>query len=156
MGSLAGVTAVLVSFMAEGCMPPSWGAAAMLHPGRRVTSVRPGLPFEDVKLQGDGVQLRGWRFRTRLPRRGLVVYLHGVGDNRGSSAWLARHLTERGFDVLAYDSRAHGESGGEACSYGFHEKRDLGRVIDRLDAAPVILLGHSMGAAVALQAAGED
>jgi pimeloyl-ACP methyl ester carboxylesterase len=106
-----------------------------------------------VRLEGDGVRLVAWSFPTARPRRGTVVYLHGVGDGRGSSLWLAQHLTGRGFDVLAYDSRAHGESEGEACTYGFHEKRDLRRVLDTVSARPIVLLGHSMGGAVALQAA---
>lgn len=63
---------------------------------------------------------------------------------------------KRGFDVLAYDSRAHGESGGDACTYGFYEKEDLRRVIDTLDSGPVVLLGSSLGAAVALQLAADD
>jgi alpha-beta hydrolase superfamily lysophospholipase len=141
---------------ASGCMPPSWGANALLHPGKHSPSRRPDPPFEEVVLSGDGVRLAGWVFRTARPRRGLVIYLHGVGDNRGSSLWLARHLTGRGFDVLAYDSRAHGDSGGEACSYGFHEKRDLHRVLDTIAVRPIVLLGHSMGAAIALQAAANE
>jgi uncharacterized protein len=42
------------------------------------------------------------------------------------------------------------------CTYGFVEKRDLRRVIDGLSAGPVILIGTSLGAAVALQEAGSD
>ena len=33
----------------------------------------------------------------------------------------------RGVDVVAFDSRAHGESDGEMCTYGYWEKRDLAR-----------------------------
>jgi pimeloyl-ACP methyl ester carboxylesterase len=141
------------------CMPPSWGANALLHPGRRAAPRAPEQPHQDVELRGEGgVALEGWIFRTpSARRRGTVVYLHGLSDNRGSSVWLARHLGERGFDVVAYDSRAHGQSGGEACTYGFYEKRDLARVLDQLSlAGPFFLLGNSMGAAVALQAAAED
>ena len=54
---------------------------------------------------------------------------------------------------MAYDSRAHGESDGEFCTYGFHEKEDLRRVIAALPPGPVILFGTSLGGAVALQAA---
>jgi pimeloyl-ACP methyl ester carboxylesterase len=54
------------------------------------------------------------------------------------------------FDVLAYDSRAHGESGGNACTYGYYEKRDLSRAIDLIGLRPVVALGISLGAAVAL------
>ena len=135
------------------CMPPSWGAGAMLHPGKRPPKQRPDQRFAELKLAGDGVRLAAWAYPTSQRRRGTVIWLHGVGDSRGSSLWPAKHLTERGFDVLAYDSRAHGESEGEACTYGFHEKRDLRRVLDTVEGRPIVLFGHSMGAAVALQAA---
>jgi uncharacterized protein len=139
-----------------GCMPPSWGANALLHPGRRIATTSPSQKFEALDLAGDGVVLKGWYFRSERPRRGTFIYLHGVGDSRVSSISLARHLTGRGFDVLAYDSRAHGESSGDACTYGFHERRDLRHALDKLATSPVMLLGTSMGAAVALQTAAED
>jgi pimeloyl-ACP methyl ester carboxylesterase len=138
-------------------MPPSWAANALLHPGRRPPPSEPAQPHESVDLVGDGVKLKGWIFRAPpTARRGTVVYLHGVGDNRGSSVGLAQHLTARGFDVVAYDSRAHGESGGEACTYGYYEKRDLARVLDQSGGGPFVLFGVSLGAAVALQTAADD
>jgi hypothetical protein len=65
------------------CMPPSWGANALLHPPRRPVTQVPTAKFEKVDLDV-GIHLVGWLFRTERPRRGLVVYLHGVGDNRAS------------------------------------------------------------------------
>jgi pimeloyl-ACP methyl ester carboxylesterase len=139
------------------CMPPSWGANAILHPPRRPVTQKPTGRFEDVTLDvGAGVQLRGWLFRTERPRRGLLVYLHGIGDNRTSGIGVAARFNALGFDVLTYDSRAHGESGGAACTYGFYEKKDLSRMLDQLGGGPVAALGVSLGAAVALQAAAED
>jgi pimeloyl-ACP methyl ester carboxylesterase len=61
-----------------------------------------------------------------------------------------------GFDVVAYDSRANGESEGDACTYGFHEKEDLREVLNSIEKGPVILLGSSLGAAGALQLAASD
>ena len=138
------------------CMPPSWGAGALLHPTRHSVTIRPARPVQELELDGQGVKLRAWWFHGDRPRRGTVVYLHGVADNRGSSVSVADHLVPRGFDVLAYDSRAHGDSTGDACTYGFHEKRDLIRVLDRIEAKPIVLLGSSLGGAVALQAAAID
>jgi len=139
------------------CMPPSWGAGALLHPGKRAAAERPRPSHETLWFDGSGVRLKAWRFKTTAPRRGTVVYLHGVASNRGFGAGLAEHFGPRGFDVVAYDSRANGESEGEACTYGYYEKADLSRVLDQLpDAGPIVLLGTSMGAAVALQAAAED
>ena len=137
-------------------MPPSWGAGALLHPGRRQVQARPAGPVDELSLKGDGVTLRAWWFRSSEPRRGTVVYLHGVGDNRGSGRRIADRFVPKGFDVIAYDSRAHGDSTGDACTYGYYEKRDLSRVLDRVEAKPIIVIGSSLGAAVALQAAAED
>jgi alpha-beta hydrolase superfamily lysophospholipase len=138
-----------------GCMPPSWGANALLHPTRRPMARQPDRAFDAVEFQGAGVKLKGWWFHG-AGGRGTVVFLHGVADNRGSSVGIADHFLARGFDVVAYDSRAHGESEGEACTYGFYEKQDLRRVLDRVAGKPIVVMGTSMGAAVALQAAAED
>jgi alpha-beta hydrolase superfamily lysophospholipase len=136
-------------------MPPSWGANALLHPMRRHVTLQPNRPFDAVELEGAGVKLRGWWFHG-AGKRGTVVFLHGVAANRESGVGIADHFLAQGFDVLAYDSRAHGESDGKACTYGFYEKQDLRRVLDRITATPIVLMGTSMGAAIALQAAAED
>ena len=73
--------------------------------------------------------LKGWQCRTSAVRLGTLVYLHGITDNRTSAAGIIERFGRRGFDVVAYDSRAHGESEGEACTYGFFEKQDLHRVL---------------------------
>ncbi|MDX2021148.1 MAG: alpha/beta hydrolase [Deltaproteobacteria bacterium] len=112
--------------------------------------------MEEVDIQGQGVKLRAWWFRAEGERRGTVIYLHGVADNRGSSISIADRFVPQGFDVLAYDSRAHGESTGDACTYGFYEKRDLMHVLNKVDARPIIVIGTSLGAAVAIQAAADD
>lgn len=155
--------ALLLAITGAACMPPSWGANALLHPARQPATRQPNRPFEAADFAGAGVSLKGWWFHAAADaKRGTVVYLHGVADNRGSSIGVADHLVPRGFDVVAYDSRAHGESGGDACTYGDYEKQDLARVLDRVgasasaSASPIILLGSSMGAAVALQAAAGD
>jgi pimeloyl-ACP methyl ester carboxylesterase len=111
---------------------------------------------EDLDVQAAGVKLRGWRFRHSGAARGTVIYLHGSADNRTSGLFVAERFTRRGYDVVVYDSRAHGESEGEACTYGYYEKADLQRVIDAVESGPVAVIGISLGGAVALQAAAID
>jgi pimeloyl-ACP methyl ester carboxylesterase len=147
---------ILTLAAAAGCAPSQWAADALVHPPRRAIDRQPTGAFEAVRLQGEGVTLEGWRFGAVGVPRGTVIFLHGVADNRSSGIGVARRFTARGFEVIAYDSRANGESGGDACTYGYYEKRDLSRVIDTVATRPVVLLGHSLGAAVALQAAAED
>jgi pimeloyl-ACP methyl ester carboxylesterase len=148
--------AVPVFAALAGCMPASWGAGALLHPYRRhVTMPRPA-GAEDLEVQSAGVRIRGWRLRPAGVPRGTVIYLHGSADNRTSGLFVAERFTRRGYDVVVYDSRAHGESEGEACTYGYYEKQDLRRVIDTVEHGPVAVIGVSLGGAVALQAAAVD
>jgi pimeloyl-ACP methyl ester carboxylesterase len=137
-------------------MPPSWAAPALLHPSRKAVTAAPPMPAETVEIAGEGVVLEGWLFRATGERRGTIVYLHGVADNRASVAGVVRRYVPRGYDVLAYDSRAHGDSTGDACTYGYYEKCDLAKAIDFLKVPVVSVIGVSLGAAVAIQTAAAD
>jgi uncharacterized protein len=137
-------------------MPPSWGAAALLHPSRKPLTDSPPMTAEQVAIAGDGVVLKGWLFRATGERRGTIIYLHGVADNRASVVGVAKRYVPRGYDVLAYDSRAHGDSTGDACTYGYFERRDLAKAVAFLDTPSVAVIGVSLGAAVALQAAASE
>src|SRR6185369_17870563 len=103
---------------------PMIGAGGLLHPGRRHVDRQPPENCVDATVEGVGVVLRGWRCRATATRRGTLVYLHGIADNRTSAAGVVARFAPRGFDVVAFDSRAHGESDGDICTYGFFEKED--------------------------------
>jgi alpha-beta hydrolase superfamily lysophospholipase len=135
---------------------PAIAAGGLLHPARHRARVPVPAGCVDADISGAGITLRGWRCAARGAPHGTIVYLHGVADNRASAAGVVRRMSERGFDVLAYDSRAHGDSGGEVCTYGFFEKEDLRKAIDGTTSRPVVLVGTSLGAAVALQEAPDD
>lgn len=149
-----GVT--MVALAAAQSWLPLLGAGGILHPMRRHVSVPVPQACDDVTFSSGDVQLKGWRCLAKGQRRGIVVYLHGIADNRESGRGIIDRFVPRGFDVVAYDSRAHGDSGGKACTYGVREKDDLSRVLDQLSPAPVVLIGTSLGGAVALQAAAQD
>lgn len=147
---------LLLALVQAACLPPSWGAGALLHPSRRALATPRPDGAEDVSFESGGLTLRGWLFRGSGERRGTVVYLHGSADNRASGVYVAERYLKRGFDALVYDSRAHGESEGTACTYGYFEKEDLRKALDLLTVPPVVVIGVSLGGAVALQAAAED
>jgi pimeloyl-ACP methyl ester carboxylesterase len=146
----------LVALAALVLQLPSLGAGGLLHPGRSSIVGPAPTACQTATFAGDGVTLKGWRCPASGLRRGALIYLHGVADNRASASGLVDRFGKRGFEVVAYDSRAHGESDGEACTYGFFEKRDLSRVLDSVTSGPVVVIGTSLGAAVALQTAAED
>ena len=133
---------------------PAIGAGGLLHPARHRSDTPTPAQCVDASFGGAEIALRGWRCSTPLARRGTVIYLHGIADDRGSAAGVIPRFLSRGFDVIAYDSRAHGDSDGDACTYGFFEKDDLRHVLDRVRPGPILLIGTSLGAAIALARAG--
>jgi pimeloyl-ACP methyl ester carboxylesterase len=153
---LPALAIIVIAAVAANSACASAGAAALLHPTRHHVTKSAPAGCDDVTLSGAGVRLKGWRCKATAARRGTIVYLHGVADNRASAVGVIQKFTARGFDVIAYDSRAHGESEGDACTYGFFEKDDLHHVLDTIEPGPIVLIGTSLGAAVALQEAADD
>jgi uncharacterized protein len=145
-----------LSALVQILLVPAAGAWLLLHGARRINVPRAPAACESTQFAGAGVVLAGWRCPASGAPRGTLIYVHGISDNRHGVRGLVDRFRVRGFDVVAYDSRAHGESTGDACTYGFYEKRDLRRVIDAARPGPIVLLGHSLGAAVALQEAADD
>lgn len=135
---------------------PYLGAALMIYPYRVTTPPSPPEGCVNETLKGDGIDLAAWTGKAEGQRRGTLVYLHGISDSRRGSAGVLTRFRKRGFDVIAFDSRAHGASGGKFCSYGVREKEDLRKVIDTAAPGPVVLIGSSLGGAVALQEAAID
>src|SRR5262249_47330089 len=144
-----GLTIAGASFLAgAACLAPALGANGLLRPARHRLSGPMPVGCETASFAGADVTLAGWRCRTPAARGGTILYLHGIADNRGSSTSVIARYLSLGYDVIAYDSRAHGGSTGEFCTYGYYEKDDLRRVIDGTGGGPVVLIGTSLGAAV--------
>jgi alpha-beta hydrolase superfamily lysophospholipase len=146
----------------------------LLQPNRRTVEyyrmhtslLRPGdagLIHEDLTLKtAEGITLSCWLIKADQPARGTVIYLHGVSECMIVGLPMAKTLHERGFNLFLYDSRRHGSSGGQYCTYGFYEKHDVSTVINYLERRTDLQLGNigvfgsSMGAAIAIQAAAID
>lgn len=119
---------------------------------------RTGAAKEDIQVQTqDGVAIRGWKIKPSQPNGDWVLLFHGVSDNRTGMLGHAEFLLRHGYSVVMMDSRAHGESGGAMCTYGWKERYDTVSVVNALHATEHVrylyALGVSMGAAIALQSA---
>ncbi len=101
----------------------------------------------------DDVRLEARQWLTEVERRGTVVLVHGfaAGMAEARVVALAGALQGAGFDVLAYDSRGHGASEGEA-TLGDHERLDVEAAVGAVRGpGPIVLVGASMGAIAALR-----
>ncbi|MGD6994149.1 alpha/beta hydrolase [Sutcliffiella horikoshii] len=88
-----------------------------------------------------------------------MIFSHGVTQNTLNSIKYMNIFLERGWNVVLYDHRRHGKSGGKTTSYGFYEKHDLKAVVDWVrehagSEATIGIHGESMGAATLLMYAG--
>ncbi|MED4400809.1 alpha/beta hydrolase [Metabacillus fastidiosus] len=88
-----------------------------------------------------------------------IIICHGVTVNKFNSIKYMNLFLEKGWNVLIYDHRRHGTSGGKTTSYGYYEKFDLQSIVHFLKkrVGKNIILGihgESMGAATTLLYAG--
>ena len=123
-----------------------------------------GLQHEDVSFQprGVGPTLRGWLLTA--PEDGpAVIIVHGIDSQRTAdgAVELGARLVEAGYQVLLFDLRGHGESGGDRVSGGYFERDDVLGAYDFMlerGARPgeVGLLGLSMGAGIVIMAAARE
>lgn len=85
----------------------------------------------------------------------LLIAVPGLGDLRSSYEELSAALVAQGYRVAVMDLRGHGDS-----DVSFHEHGDVATAEDVLAlaeklGAPAVVLGNSLGGAVAVWAAGE-
>ena len=101
----------------------------------------------------DGLKLRAREWPC-VDARGTVLIVHGLGEHIGRYEHVAAQLLRCGRNVVGYDQRGHGASGGARGRLNHPDDllRDLAMVIDTVRArhpGPLVLLGHSMGGLVA-------
>ena len=102
--------------------------------------------------------LSGWFFPSRGKAVSTIILVHDQGKNRLqfdlASPDFYRHLTERSFNVLAFDQRNSGQSDGDLSGFGYAEWVDVLAAIQyaRKNAATtnVMLYGFGTGVSAAM------
>jgi dipeptidyl aminopeptidase/acylaminoacyl peptidase len=134
------------------------------HPPRYPIHIPPSdfqAPYEAVSFTTvDAILLKGWVVKPEhlLEKTPAIIICHGVGANKSDFTELAVFLAKRGYIVLLFDFRAHGESAGSRTSLGYHEQKDISAALDLLKARPEVdpgrigIYGFSMGGSAAILA----
>lgn len=108
----------------------------------------------------DGTELAAWYFAASESTHDYAVCLHGYTNEPIGMARYVKRFHDRGMNVLAPAARAHERSGGDYIGMGWPERLDIVAWIERIvqadPEARILVFGESMGAATAMNVAGES
>jgi uncharacterized protein len=156
------LASLTIFLMAQAILrPPRMNDGKAMYCLHRLSPGDLGLGFENESFRvrdtqtGRMLHIAGWWIPHPEAHGRCAILIHGYADAKvGAIAW-APIFHEIGWNVLAIDLRAHGESDGMYSTGGYFERDDLTQVIDELRASRpmetqrMVLFGISMGAAVA-------
>lgn len=114
---------------------------------------------ENIKVKSQfNYELDGIVLLNPIKTNNTVIICHGIACNKWVMLKYSDIFLDNGFNVVLYDHRAHGESGGKVPSYGYYERQDLQKMVEfiqnKFHKGKIGILGESMGAATVLQHAG--
>ncbi|MES2920546.1 MAG: alpha/beta hydrolase [Verrucomicrobiota bacterium] len=156
-----------LSRLAQGMIGKKGGNQLFYFPTRDEPSTPTawGLKFETINFKSaDGTPLHGWfipaKDKAAKSAKGTVVFSHGnagsISYHLGFCAWLA----EASYNVIIYDYRGFGKSGGTVDRRGMIDdvKAAFAYALKRpdIDTNRLISFGHSLGGAQSVTALGES
>ena len=118
------------------------------------------LAFEEWRLERpDGETVPVWEIKTdRRPSddecRLTGVFVHGWGHSRIDALARVEPFVPLLDRIVLYDLRGHGEAQHSSSRLGQRDDDDLVELIHRLGDGRFVLVGHSMGAVIAIRAVG--
>ena len=122
-----------------------------------------GMKYEDIGFRTkDNIEIRGWFIYPKEKSGKTVIICHGWGADRSDIFRSTVFLLKKGFNLLYFDFRNHGESGGNISSLGRLESYDLTAALDFLkkqkpaESKKIGVYGISMGGAVVIITAAMD
>jgi uncharacterized protein len=162
------LSSVLLAFCGCAALGPlsplaSSERAAVFQPARypqgdwHPTAIR---PEECSFAAADGTRLHGWYLPHPQPRA-TVLFCHGNAGNITLLAdWLAALNRAQGVSVMTFDYRGYGRSEGAPSEAGILEDARAARAWlarrEGIDPRDIVLMGQSLGGAVAIDLAAKD
>jgi uncharacterized protein len=133
----------------------------LVEPVQRQIGVVPEGRFAiEVRIESEsGSKLAGWYLDTPGART-TVLLAHPLHGDRRAMLGRAHFLSDAGYSCLLFDFQAHGESQGDAITFGFLEAEDLRAVVNYARALTpenqLVAIGWSLGGAAILLAQGTE
>jgi pimeloyl-ACP methyl ester carboxylesterase len=86
------------------------------------------------------------------PQQPTIVFIHGAQNDHSVWALQSRYFAHNGWNVLAPDLPGHGRSGGQALATVEAMAGWLLALLDAAGSGQALLVGHSMGSLIAIEA----
>ena len=90
------------------------------------------------------------------PGRPHITFIHGAGCDHTVWVLFARFFSRNGFNVLVPDLPGHGKSAGSPLTTVEQLAQWVSRWLDAANVQSTLLVGHSLGSLIALEAASRD
>ncbi len=108
-------------------------------------------PFDEINwIMTDGIKINGLHFKVRNPK-GVIIFFHGNTGHMGRSGNYFKRVAHCGYDVVMYDYRGYGKSGGTITKETLYS--DAEHVYDWVQQQyphhKIVLHGLSLGAHIA-------
>jgi fermentation-respiration switch protein FrsA (DUF1100 family) len=118
------------------------------------------VEYEDVFFHAeDGVRLHGWYMTAGPSARGTVLHIHGNAGNITGHYEFVHWLPSAGYNVLTFDYRGYGRSGGRITREGSicdaYAALDYLRNRPDVDRDRIVLFGQSLGGSIGAVVAAE-
>jgi pimeloyl-ACP methyl ester carboxylesterase len=155
--------AVIVALVAW-LLVPLARAVSLVSPHPSDLAAPADLAVDDLRISADAeargtVPLAAWSLHVTHGDP-AVVLVHGFKTSRAEMLPWARFLHDGGFNVLLFDTRGCGRSGGATVGLGATEPRDISLAVEAAQAefgtTRIAVLGVSLGAGAAILAAAAD
>ena len=158
--------AVLIVLIVAWLVAPI-GRAFQLVAGHSSDPLAPrDLVVEEVRFKNGpnaptnaDVDLAGWTIHS-VHGAPAVVLVHGFKSSRQEMLPWARFIHDAGYNVLLFDTRGCGRSGGTIVGLGATEPRDISLAVeaarDQFGTTKIAVLGISLGAGAAILSAADD
>ncbi|MFO0829882.1 MAG: alpha/beta fold hydrolase [Phycisphaerales bacterium] len=135
--------------------PPRATAGWALARGRPMSPADLGLSAKEWTLERPGAALPVWEIElSDAPGGATVILVHGWGHSRIDSLGRIAPYLDHADRILLVDLRGHGDATGRT-RLGAVEEHDLAALVERCPDGPIVLVGHSLGATIAIRCAAD-
>ena len=99
----------------------------------------------------DGLSLFAQRWQPKNKTKAVVCLVHGMGEHSGRYTHVAAQITEKGYSLISFDLRGHGQSEGPRGHTPSYEAllQDISSLLEvvnkQFPQLPSFLYGHSLG-----------